>query len=198
MLMMRVTPKISDSPAPTRNRLAAAASPLSAWNRMDSRVIAWPSSCPRHARPWAGHPRLLCSSKQDVDGTATRACPSCAYLSAASRVNPTCGDKPGHDDLGKLRQTQPSRQARSIHRFGRAQLLHFVGRGEHAGAVDIFEIRHRAFAVLERDLADIGAHRRLLVAGAEFERPERIFQLEAAERGDQFLGVGCASLGDAG
>jgi len=28
--------------------------------------------------------------QQDVDGTATRACPSCAYLSAASRVNPTC------------------------------------------------------------------------------------------------------------
>src|SRR5258708_40037111 len=32
-----------------------------------------------------------------MDGTATRACPSCASLSAASRVNPTCGVKPGHD-----------------------------------------------------------------------------------------------------
>jgi hypothetical protein len=28
--------------------------------------------------------------KKDVDGTATR---------VASRVNPTCGDKPGHDEL---------------------------------------------------------------------------------------------------
>src|SRR5215470_14369788 len=47
----------------------------------------------------AGDPRLSCI-KQDVDGIATRACPSCAYQSAASRVYPTCGDKPGHDDRG--------------------------------------------------------------------------------------------------
>src|SRR6266481_3298757 len=39
MLTMRVTPKISDSPAPTKNRLDAAASPLSAWNATASRVI---------------------------------------------------------------------------------------------------------------------------------------------------------------
>src|SRR5262244_1704649 len=36
---------------------------------------------------------------KDVDGMGTRACPSSALLSAASRVNPTCGDKPGHDGL---------------------------------------------------------------------------------------------------
>jgi len=35
---------------------------------------------------------------EDVDGTGTRACPSSAMSNAASRVNPTCGDKPGHDD----------------------------------------------------------------------------------------------------
>src|SRR5215510_15815035 len=34
-----------------------------------------------------------------MDCTATRACPSCAVLCAASRVNPTCGVKPGNDDL---------------------------------------------------------------------------------------------------
>jgi len=34
---------------------------------------------------------VFCSASEDVDGTATRACPSCAPLSAASRVNPTCG-----------------------------------------------------------------------------------------------------------
>src|SRR2546422_9244072 len=34
-----------------------------------------------------------------MDCTATRACPSCAVLSAASRVNPTCGVKPGNDEL---------------------------------------------------------------------------------------------------
>src|SRR5258708_36797179 len=39
MLTMRVTPKTSDNPAPTKNRLDAAASPLSAWNATASRVI---------------------------------------------------------------------------------------------------------------------------------------------------------------
>src|SRR5262245_38937071 len=38
MLTMRVTPKISDSPALTKKRLDAAASPLSAWNATASRV----------------------------------------------------------------------------------------------------------------------------------------------------------------
>src|ERR1700681_3900091 len=32
-----------------------------------------------------------------MDGIETRACPSFAQLSAASRVDPTCGVKPGHD-----------------------------------------------------------------------------------------------------
>src|SRR5262249_47391801 len=35
-----------------------------------------------------------------MDCTATRACPSCAVLCAASRVNPTCGVKPGKDGSG--------------------------------------------------------------------------------------------------
>src|SRR5215510_12503051 len=39
MLTMRVTPKISDSPAATKNRPDAAASPLSAWNRRASGLI---------------------------------------------------------------------------------------------------------------------------------------------------------------
>src|SRR5262249_56972033 len=39
-------------------------------------------------------------SGKDVDGTATRACPSCVVLSGASRVNPTCDDKPGTQSLG--------------------------------------------------------------------------------------------------
>jgi hypothetical protein len=32
-----------------------------------------------------------------MDCTGTRACPSSALLRAASRVNPTCGVKPGND-----------------------------------------------------------------------------------------------------
>ena len=51
---------------------------------------------------------------------------------------------------------------------------------------------------LTRDLAHIGAHRRLMIDGAVFERPERALELEPAERRDQLLGVGRARLGDAG
>src|ERR1700722_3548116 len=45
MLMIRVTPKISDRPAPTRNRLDAPASPLSAWNRTASMLMTGLSWC---------------------------------------------------------------------------------------------------------------------------------------------------------
>ena len=38
------------------------------------------------------------ATEQDVDATATRTCPSCALLGGASRVNPTCADKRGHDE----------------------------------------------------------------------------------------------------
>src|SRR5215510_8586867 len=55
------------------------------------------------ARERAYDPRihLLCKKvfTKWMDCTATRACPSCAGLRAASRVNPTCGVKPGNDDL---------------------------------------------------------------------------------------------------
>src|SRR5713226_1574572 len=40
---------------------------------------------------------FLCCGSTDVDGIGPRACPRSALLSAASRVNPTCGDEPGHD-----------------------------------------------------------------------------------------------------
>jgi hypothetical protein len=40
MLMMRETPKMSDRPAPTKNRPEAEASPLSAWNRKASNDIS--------------------------------------------------------------------------------------------------------------------------------------------------------------
>ena len=69
-------------------------------------VVRPPSSCPalgsglRPARAQA-----LCrastscdfASLKDVDGIRTRACPSSASVTAASRVNPTCRDRPGHD-----------------------------------------------------------------------------------------------------
>src|SRR5713101_4174351 len=57
-------------------------------------------SLTRHVRASRGHPRLRKPCKiKGVDGTGTRACPSSAPLNAASRVNPTCDDEPGHDDV---------------------------------------------------------------------------------------------------
>src|SRR5262249_5809691 len=55
--------------------------------------------------------------KQGVDGIGTRACPSSALKIVASRVNPTCGDKSGHDD-GEL--------VRSGQSINRRQLLTFL------------------------------------------------------------------------
>ena len=54
----------------------------------------------RHARAWRGHPRLPFLTTKDVDGIGIRACPNSALyvIRAASRVNPTCGAKPDHDE----------------------------------------------------------------------------------------------------
>jgi hypothetical protein len=40
------------------------------------------------------------SAKENVDGTATRGLPELRVERVASRINPTCADKPGHDGLG--------------------------------------------------------------------------------------------------
>ena len=69
-------------------------------------MVRPPSSCPalgsglRPARAQAlcrASTSLILAKPQDVDGIRTRACPSSASVTAASRVNPTCSDRPGHD-----------------------------------------------------------------------------------------------------
>src|SRR6266576_7281240 len=55
-------------------------------------------SCPALCRASTS---CLSSCNKDVDGSGTRACPSSALLTAASRINPTCGDKPRHDGVAK-------------------------------------------------------------------------------------------------
>src|SRR5919108_1065873 len=45
------------------------------------------------------HPLRENFLRSSMDCTATRACPSCAALCAASRVYPTCGVKPGNDGV---------------------------------------------------------------------------------------------------
>src|SRR6266852_1847531 len=52
-------------------------------------------SWPGLSRPSTSLIRLVI---EDVDATATRTCPSCALLGGASRINPTCADKRGHDE----------------------------------------------------------------------------------------------------
>jgi hypothetical protein len=62
---------------------------------------------PAHSRPKDGvllhayvagiHVLRTCKFK-DVDGIETRACASFEYKPVASRVDPTCDDKPGHDN----------------------------------------------------------------------------------------------------
>src|SRR5262245_14173795 len=64
MLMMRVTPKISDRPAPTKNRLDAAARPLSAWNRRASRVMqSWSCWVGTHAADRVDGPAAVVPAK---------------------------------------------------------------------------------------------------------------------------------------
>src|SRR5262245_42437034 len=186
MLMMRVTPKMSDKPAPTRNRLDAAARPLSAWNRRASRVMRW-----RGRVGWVGAAEGLrkgrCSSARNP--TCLRRGMSGYARSKVTAQSPGCA---------ALTQSRHLFAAPSIHRSRRTQLLHLFVGGQYARAVDIFEVGHRPLAVLERDLADIGAQRRLVVVGAELERPERAFDPEAAEGGDELVGIGRARLGNAG
>ncbi len=54
------------------------------------------SSPGRRAAPGPGDPDNLAPPNRD--GAGTRACPRPARSHATSRVNPTCGDKPGHDE----------------------------------------------------------------------------------------------------
>src|SRR5512144_443570 len=82
-------------------------------------------------------------------------------------------------------------------RFDRPELLHLGVARQHGCAVDIFEVGHGALAAFEDDLADIGPHRRLMIAGSIDKRPERTINLEAFERLDQFLGIGRLCLGNA-
>ena len=74
---------------------------------------------------------------------------------------------------------------RSIRRSG-PQLLHLGIRGQHAGTIDIFVINHGAAAVLERELADKGAERRLMVDGAKTNGPNGPSTLRPAKASTSF------------
>src|SRR6266568_37338 len=107
--MIRVTPKMSDKPAPTKNRLDAAASPLSAWNRMASRLIAGGS------RSAGGQFQLLNSGGS---GPAPNQEPTSQHKRLDARVRRATRGQPA----GQL----TSRTPRSVHRRCRTQLLHLL------------------------------------------------------------------------
>src|SRR5262245_29192870 len=60
-------------------------------------------------RAYGGGIHVFFLGQKDVDGTATRACPSCPC-----RVNPTCGNKPGHDALCSIQTNRPGRHGPSF------------------------------------------------------------------------------------
>src|SRR5687768_850850 len=114
-LTMRLTPKISDSPAATRNSELAPASPF--------------RNCSR----------------------------------TAASLNPAVSLLPQRADL-------------------------LLG-GLDPGAVDVAPVDHRALAVFLRELADVRAHRRLVVERAPYDRAKRGLHLQALQSLDQLLGV---------
>jgi len=85
------------------------------------------------ARKRACDPRIHLLRKKflrrAMDYTATRACPSCAPLSAASRVNPTCGVKPGNDGGRSEAEAapcrHPSKYNRQMHEMADARSSRF-------------------------------------------------------------------------
>src|SRR5581483_966649 len=83
-------------------------------------------------------------------------------------------------------------------RFDGAQLFDLGIAGQNGGTIDIFEIHHRAFAALERDLADVATHRRLVIARPIDEGPEWTVDMQALECLDQLFGIGRLRLGDTG
>src|ERR1051325_372202 len=93
-----------------------------------------------------------------------------ALSDMAARVKPSGCD---------VRRERVERSRSGSVRLRGPELLHLgVGR-QHGRAVDILDVAHGALAVLQRDLADIGTHGGLVVAGAIGERPERAVDLEA-------------------
>src|SRR5437588_11280632 len=78
----------------------------------------------------------------------------------------------------------------------RAQLVDLGVARQIVGALAIDRIHHDALAVLERGLADEGAHCRLMVDLAEADLAERRRQRQSFRRGDQLLRIAGVGLGE--
>src|SRR5256885_4844160 len=67
----------------------------------------------------------------------------------------------------------------------------------HYRAVDVTEVLHRPLAILDRGLADPGAHRPLVIDPPIHDWARRRIDAQAGESGNQLLGIGAAGLLDA-
>src|SRR5689334_19397838 len=148
MLTMRVTPKMSDSPAATRNRPAAEESPLSAWKRRASVFMAM-----RHCEP----PGLASGEPKDKLREAIS-----LHLLRASGGDCFVGLRPPRNDAERDWRRGARKYIGSVRR--RPQLLHLGIRRQHGSAIHILEVGHRPGALLERDRPDESAHGGLMIA----------------------------------
>src|SRR5919109_3271742 len=97
----------------------------------------------------------------------------CAMLTM--RVTPKMSDRPAERKKIDEAFARPfkawSARTSTGSLIPRAQLPHFgIGR-QHRGAVDVLDLDHRAFALLDGGLADPRAHGALVIARAKSNRP---------------------------
>ena len=90
---------------------------------------------------------------------------------------------------GWLAQAATELRANSLHGFSRPARLDISIAGQIGLAVGIAPVHHRALVAAQVELADVGAHGRLLVDGAEFGRAEGRGEAQAAQRDDQLFVV---------
>src|SRR5437762_856841 len=183
MLMMRVTQNISERPAAMKNRPEAAARTSSAWNRRALKLIE------RSARA------ACCGPFRAPGGLCPRGAGNwCVLLVAPDGAGPARMNRAGWTAYVSPQGGKGAKRCELSVRGRRAQLPDLGVGGQHRAAVDVLEIHHHRLAVLDRSLADVGAHRGLVIDGPIGERAERAVDLQSAERRDELFGVGRARL----
>src|SRR6185436_410770 len=124
----------------------------------------------------------------------------CAKLTM--RLTPKIKDSPDATRNSELAAASPLRNCRRRAAALNPAVLLLPPRADvlvgrlHPGAVGVAPVHHRALAVSLRELADVGAHGRLVIERAPYDRPEGCLHFQALQRFDQLLGVGGLRLAD--
>src|SRR5512137_908957 len=122
----------------------------------------------------------------------TRVTPKISVNPALSRNSVEPYDRPA-TNWPKIRSTwnrAAGQPPASLLRFGRAAPGGLGLRGQEVRPIGVAPVDHRSAAVAYAELADEGAHRRLVVDAAEHHRAEGRRPREPAHGRDQLLGVG--------